>query len=73
MSENVLMPKEPTPEMISLALSHLFGHPYREDAKPIGTFISGFTAAESEEYNIRYFGKERFLAAYEAIVKEATK
>jgi hypothetical protein len=67
-----LVPVEPTKEMISIALAHLGVKGYwREDAKPIGSFYSGHTAAEAELVNWDRFGKDRLLAAYAAMLAAA--
>jgi len=54
---------EPDGEQCNRALSALYGVPYRDDAKPIGTFVPGFTAEESEAYNIKNFGRDRLISA----------
>ena len=68
----VMVPRVPTPEMLSLALSHVYGSPYwRKDARPIGEFLSGNTATESEMHNIAAHGRERVIAAYAAMLAAA--
>ena len=70
----VMVPREPTNEMRSLALSHLYGAPFwRADAKPIGTFYSGHTATESEMANIAECGPDRLNAAYRAMLAAAPR
>ena len=69
LQDAVPMPRELTKEMLSLALSHLYGAPFwRADAKPIGAFYSGHTATESEMANIAECGPDRVKAAYAAMI-----
>ena len=65
----VLVPREPTKDWLDVACS-LCAVPgyWRDDAKPIGTFISGYTASESAEYCHRYYGRQRLASAYAALI-----
>lgn len=57
---------EITDEMINTVLPHLVGISGSK-IRPVGYFIPGYTADESEDWNWRHCGRERVRRALQAV------
>jgi hypothetical protein len=69
--EWVLVPREPTVEMVTAALGHLYAHFAKDGQRPFGQFVPGCTAAESEDMSQQWYGPDRLRNAYAAMLAAA--